>query len=59
VRREFRFSIGLELIKNVYLSVTSISSYSFESRRLKNGRDNLHINATKYTDQFFDIISGA
>jgi len=47
------FSIGLELVKNVCLSVTSISSYSFEARKLKIGTNNPDINGTKSTDQFF------
>jgi len=38
---------------SVRLSVTSISSHSFEARKLKIGRNNPHINGTKSTDQFF------
>jgi len=42
----------LELAKNVCLSITSISSHSFDARKLKIGMNNPNINGTKYTDQF-------
>jgi len=53
--RSLDFSIGLELVKNVCPSVTSISSGSFEAKKLKIGGNNSHINGIKSSDQFFDI----
>jgi len=43
-------------IKNVRLSVTSISSRSFEAKKQKIGSNNSHINGTKYINQFFWYI---
>jgi len=50
----FDFSIELELVKmSVCLSVISISSHSFEDRKLKIDRNNYHINGTKSANQVF------
>jgi len=58
MRGSLDFSIGLDFGKKC-LSVTPISSHNFEAKKLKVGRNNPHINGTKFTDQFFDILSGA
>jgi len=53
---ELDFPMGLKLIKNARLSVTSISSNSFEARELKFGRNNPHMNDLKSTRQKFEIL---
>jgi len=58
VRGSLDFSKGLELVKNVTLSVTSISSHNLKARKLKIARINYYIIGTKPANQFFDILSG-
>jgi len=46
------------MVKNVWLYVTSISSHSFEARKLKIGRNNFYIKGTKFMNQFLIFCLG-
>jgi len=58
VRRVLKFFNRAWVSKNISLSVTSISSHSFEARKLKVDRNNPHINGTKLTNQFLIFCLG-
>jgi len=53
-----KFCKGIKLITcDVWQSITSISSHSFEAGGLKFGMHDPHINGPKSTKQNFDILS--